>query len=45
MAVDSLTVDSDITGDVDPVEIGAKWSVDEVIWYDSGEKINFVEGD
>jgi len=45
MAVDSLTVDSDITGDVDSVEIGAKWSVEEVTWYDSSEKINFVEGD
>jgi hypothetical protein len=45
MAVGSLTVDIEITGDVDPDEIGAKWSVDEVTWYDSGEKVNFVEGD
>jgi hypothetical protein len=45
MAVGSLTVDIDITGDVDPDEIGAKWSVDEVTWYDSGETVNFVEGD
>ena len=45
MAVGSLTVDIDITGDVDPDEIGAKWRVDEVTWYNSGEKVNFVEGD
>ena len=45
MAVGSLTVDIEITGDVDPDEIGAKWSVDEVTWYDSGETVNFVEGD